>query len=101
MARIDRLQDKVTALQDDVTVLFGAVGHAERKEENTGEELRSLTTLVCAMKRQIQHLPNGTRTAWRVLTFCLSSKGLSNTPIGWIMAAIRPPAYVRRMETAA
>jgi chromosome segregation ATPase len=61
MARIDRLQDTVTAVQTDMSVNLGATHHVERREENTREEVRSLTTLVYAMERQIQHLQTEVR----------------------------------------
>jgi hypothetical protein len=61
MARIDRLQDTVTAMQSDITVNFGAAEHVQRREENTREEVRTLTNLVYAMERQIKHLQTEVR----------------------------------------
>ena len=61
MARIDRLQDTVTGMQSDITVNYGASQHVERREEATREEVRSLTNLVFAMERQIQHLQTEVR----------------------------------------
>ncbi len=61
MARIDRLQDTVTGMQSDMTVNLGAVQHVEHREEHIRDEVRSLTTLVFAMERQILHLQTEVR----------------------------------------
>jgi chaperonin cofactor prefoldin len=61
MARIDRLQDTVTSMQGDIPVNFGAAQHVERREENTREEVQSLTKLVYAMEWQIRHLQTEVR----------------------------------------
>jgi len=56
MARIDRLQAIVMAMQTDSAVDLGAAEYVERREEATRDEGRTLTNLVYAMERQIQHL---------------------------------------------
>jgi predicted nucleic acid-binding Zn-ribbon protein len=61
MARIGRLQDTVTSMKADITVNFGAVQHAERRQDNLREEVATLTNLVFGMERQIQHLQSDVR----------------------------------------
>ena len=61
MARIDRLQDTVTSMRSDISVNFGAVQHAERRQDNLREEMNTLTNLVYGMERQIQHIQSELR----------------------------------------
>ncbi len=61
MERMDRLQNGMTLLRDDVSVNFGAVETVRRVNDNTREELRALGDVVSAMHRQIHRLQNDVR----------------------------------------
>jgi uncharacterized coiled-coil DUF342 family protein len=61
MARIDRLQDAVTAIRADIAVNYGAADHVRRANDNTREEVRALADTVSAMERQIQRLQTQVR----------------------------------------
>jgi hypothetical protein len=56
MARMDRIQNDVTALRDDIAVGFAAADHVRRMHDNTREEGRGLGDVISAMQRQIQRL---------------------------------------------
>jgi len=56
MGRMDRLQDSITSMRDDIGVNMGATAHAVETNDNTRAELRSLGDVVTAMSRQIQRL---------------------------------------------
>jgi hypothetical protein len=61
MARLDRHQDVLTAIRDDLAVNFGAVETVRKAGLNTREELRLLTEEVSAMHRQIYRLQTQVR----------------------------------------
>jgi len=48
MARMDRLEDGLTAIRNDIAVNFGAADAVKRANDNTREEVRSLGEMVCA-----------------------------------------------------
>lgn len=54
MERIDRVQNAVTQLRDDHVVNFGASDAVKRANENTREELRSLSEVVFTLVRQLR-----------------------------------------------
>lgn len=54
MERIDRVQNAVTQLRDDYAVNFGASDAVKRANENTREELRSLSEVVFTLVRQLR-----------------------------------------------
>lgn len=56
MARMDRLQDSITAIRDDIAVNFGASDAAKRANDNTREEVRALGEVVTAMVRRVRNL---------------------------------------------
>ncbi len=56
MARIDRLQDTVNLMHDDIGVNFGRADQVERKGDHTRDELRDLAKLVSGMQHQIHRL---------------------------------------------
>jgi len=56
MARMDRLQDSITAIRDDIGVNMGAADRAVEANDHTRAEVRSLGEVVTAMGRQIQRL---------------------------------------------
>jgi len=56
MARMDRLQDKMSSFADDVTVNYGAVSHTDRIAKSASEETRLLSETVNAMQRQIRRI---------------------------------------------
>lgn len=56
MARIDRLQDTLTAIREDIGVNFSATDTVRRGNNNTRDELRSLADTVAGMQRQIHRL---------------------------------------------
>jgi chromosome segregation ATPase len=61
MARLDRLQNAITAIRDDISVNFGTAEAARRANDNTRDELRALTEQVSGMLRQIQRLQTDVR----------------------------------------
>ncbi len=61
MERIDRLQNVVTLIRDDVAVNFGSSSAVKLANDNTREELRALGDVVSAMHRQIQRLQTDVR----------------------------------------
>jgi predicted nucleic acid-binding Zn-ribbon protein len=54
MARMDRLQNTLTLVQDDITVNMGAADAAFRVNENTREDVRALREQVSVMWRQLK-----------------------------------------------
>jgi chromosome segregation ATPase len=56
MDRMDRLENNLTAIRDDIAVNHGTVDQVRRANDNTREELRSLGDVVMAMERQILRL---------------------------------------------
>ena len=58
---MDRLQDLVTVIRDDITVNFGASEQVKRVADNTRDELRALSDVVSGMHRQIQRLQTQVR----------------------------------------
>lgn len=61
MERMDRLQNSISLIRDDIAVNFGATDAVKRANDNTCEELRSLGDLVMGMNRQIQRLQTDIR----------------------------------------
>jgi hypothetical protein len=62
MARMDRLQDDISAIRGDIATNFGATDTVRRAHESTRGETRSLFDLVMKMERQIQRLQSDVRT---------------------------------------
>jgi methyl-accepting chemotaxis protein len=56
MQRIDRLQNTVTAIRDDVAVNLGAADAAQRANDNTRELVRSQGEQLNVMWRQLKAL---------------------------------------------
>ncbi len=56
MARMDRLQDTLNRVHEDITVNIGRADAVERKGDHTRDELRDLTKIVGTMQRQIHGL---------------------------------------------
>ena len=63
MARMDRLQDEMTAVRDDITVNIGAGEHNKKVNDNTRELLRILESQVNIMWRQLKNLEAKVREA--------------------------------------
>ncbi len=61
MERIDRLQNAVTLIPDDIAVNFGSSSAVKLANDTTREELRALGDVVSAMHRQIQRLQTDVR----------------------------------------
>ncbi len=61
MARLDRLQDALTAQRDADLVNYGAVERVERIARAASEETRALAEQVGAMVRQIRRLETDMR----------------------------------------
>lgn len=61
MARIDRLQDLVHSLRDDIGVNFGATDRVRDAHDGTRRELASLGEQVSLMERQIMRLQSDVR----------------------------------------
>ena len=56
MARMDRLEDKITDMRGDITVNFGATEQVRRANSNTREELRAVEDHVGTMLLQIRRI---------------------------------------------
>jgi uncharacterized membrane protein YccC len=61
MARMDRLQDSLTAIRDDIAINYGAADQVRRAHDNTREQLRALADTQATMLRQIQRLQTDMR----------------------------------------
>jgi hypothetical protein len=61
MARMDRLQDSLSAIRDDIATNYGSADHVRRAHDNTREELRALADTQATMMRQIQRLQTDMR----------------------------------------
>lgn len=62
MGRMERLEDNLTAIRDDIATNYGTVEQAQRANDNTRAELRSLNEVVMLMQRQMQRLQSDVRT---------------------------------------
>ncbi|HYZ24768.1 MAG TPA: hypothetical protein VE690_21685 [Rhodopila sp.] len=62
MTQLERVQDQVTAIHDDIGVNFGATNHARRVHDATRDDVRSLSEVVSSMHRQIHRLQTDVRT---------------------------------------
>jgi flagellar hook-associated protein FlgK len=62
MARMDRIQNAITAIRDDIAVNFGTADAVRRANDNTRDELRALVEQVNSMVRQINRLQTDVRT---------------------------------------
>lgn len=62
MARMDRIQDAVSGLRDDIVVNFGRADRVARHARSTDDQVRALADEVSAMERQIQRLQSDVRT---------------------------------------
>lgn len=56
MARMDRLDNRLTGIQDDIAVAMGAADAGRRVNANTREEVRDLGEVVSRMQRQIMRI---------------------------------------------
>jgi uncharacterized phage infection (PIP) family protein YhgE len=61
MARMDRLQDGLTAIRDDIGVNIGAVEAGRRANDNTRDDLRTLGEQVSVMWKQLKRLQTDVR----------------------------------------
>ena len=61
MGRMDRLQDSLTSIRDDIGVNMGRADRAHVAADNTRTELRALGEIVTTMGRQIQRLQTAVR----------------------------------------
>ncbi len=61
MERMDRLQDSISACRDDIGVNMARADRAHDVNENTREELRSLSKEVSMMWRQLKQLESKVR----------------------------------------
>ena len=61
MARIDRVQDTLTAVRDDITVVMGRADQAHRVADNVRDELRALNEVVTGVIRQVRNLQSDVR----------------------------------------
>ena len=60
MARIDRVQDTLTTVRDDITVV-GRADQAHRAADNVRDELRALNEVVTGVIRQVRRLQSDVR----------------------------------------
>ena len=56
MERMDRLQNAILAMQDDITVNFGRADRTGHIARGASDEVRALGAEVAAMERQIRRL---------------------------------------------
>jgi predicted nucleic acid-binding Zn-ribbon protein len=61
MDRMDRLEDKLTAIRDDISVNLGAITHDREALESTRRDMRGLRERVDLMWRQIKRLEQQVR----------------------------------------
>lgn len=61
MARVDRVQNTLTSIRDDITVNMGRADHAHRAADNVRDELRALSDVVTGVIRQVQRLQSDVR----------------------------------------
>ncbi len=61
MARMDRLENSLTDIRNDIAVNFGTADAVKRANDNTREEVRSLRDIVAALVRKIQTLETKVR----------------------------------------
>ena len=61
MSRMDRLQNTLTGIRDDIGVNMGRADRAHEAADNTRAELRTLGEVVTGMGRQIQRLQTAVR----------------------------------------
>lgn len=61
MERLDRLQNSVASIRDDIAANYGTAGAVKRANDNTREELRLLGEVVTTMSQQIQRLQTDVR----------------------------------------
>jgi hypothetical protein len=54
MERIDRLQDAVTAIRDDISVDMGAVDMARMVNDNTREDVKQMREQLSVMWKQLK-----------------------------------------------
>jgi acetyl-CoA carboxylase alpha subunit len=56
MERMDRMENKMTALRDDMVVNLGSNDAVKRANENTRESLRALEDVVSVIHRKVMRL---------------------------------------------
>jgi uncharacterized coiled-coil DUF342 family protein len=61
MARMDRLEDGLTAIRDDIAMNFGTADAVKRANDNIREEVRSLGEMVSALARKVRALETRVR----------------------------------------
>jgi uncharacterized coiled-coil DUF342 family protein len=61
MERIDRLQNVITGMRDDMTVNYGATDTVRQAHDNTRQELRNLGDSVSALYRKLTRLETQVR----------------------------------------
>ena len=61
MDRIDRVQDTVTGIRDDVAVNFGATDAVRRANDNTREELRGMGETIALLVRKLNRVEQDVR----------------------------------------
>ncbi len=62
MARMDRLQDAMTDMRNDVLVNFGMVEQVQRAHDSTREELKTVNEMVILLVKRIRVLEADMRT---------------------------------------
>ena len=61
MERMDRLQNSLTDIRNDISANFGSADAVKRANDNTREELRALGDVVSALYRKINSLETRVR----------------------------------------
>lgn len=61
MDRMDRLENSLTAIRDDIAMNYGTANAVRRANDNTRDEVRNLHDVVQVLERQIQRLQTDVR----------------------------------------
>ena len=56
MDRFERVENRLSAMSEDITTNMGAAMHALKRQDNDREEVRALTTMVHQMYTQVKRL---------------------------------------------
>ncbi len=56
MARMDRLQDSITGIREDVSVIAGITDTVRRTSDNTRDEMRLTTDTVTILEKRVRNL---------------------------------------------
>ena len=61
MARLDRHENHLTSIRDDITVAMGGTAHMRRISDNTRDDVRGLAEQLSTMWRKVNRLEEAVR----------------------------------------